>query len=160
MKKLSVSAALAITLLLAACSPDHSEYSRFENVGEGGWMYRDTLTFAVDSLLRDPVLYGGMKIAVRHENDYPYANLWMEVSYVDGAGSQRRDTVNMNLADIYGRWLGKGFGSGYQMEARLPQPAGVDMRRPVTVRHIMRLDTVRGINCVGITVTPAEVNKR
>ena len=58
----------------------------------------------------------------------------------------------MPLADIYGRWLGSGFGSSYQREITLKPRADIDLTRPVDVRHIMRLDTLRNIERIGITV--------
>ena len=54
------------------------------------------------------------------------------------------------LADVYGRWHGQGFGASYQFSR--PFNTGVTLVRgdSVTVRHIMRVDTLRGIEQIGI----------
>lgn len=145
---------LIITLCLGACSPGHNDYSCYSTVADGGWAYEDTLTFAPDSMLNDSVMTAAIKIAVRHDNNYPYSNLWVEVSHSSPDGVSRRDTVNIPLADVYGRWLGNGFGADYQKEAVVAENAAVDMRCPVTVRHIMRVDTLHGVEQVGVSIVP------
>ena len=63
-----------------------------------------------------------------------------------------RDTLDIRLADVYGRWLGSGFGASYQREVTVSPAAVVDITRPVALRHIMRVDTLQGIEQVGIEV--------
>ncbi|MDE6555401.1 MAG: gliding motility lipoprotein GldH, partial [Duncaniella sp.] len=101
-----------------------------------------------DSSLSDCTLMLGM----RETYAYPYSNLWLEVTYHVDDRHIVRDTVNVTLADIYGRWLGKGFGASYQTEIPLSNRAAIDLTIPVGVRHIMRVDTLRGITEVGIEV--------
>lgn len=147
---------LMITLCLGACSPGHNDYSSYITVAEDGWAYGDTIVFLPDSMLNDSVMTAEIKIAVRHAGDYSYSNLWVEVSHYSPDGISSRDTVDIPLADVYGRWLGNGFGAEYQKEAVVVRQAAVDMRRPVTVRHVMRVDTLRGIEQVGVSVIPVK----
>ena len=106
----------------------------------------DTALHDNDSLVRRPLRFG-----LTHSNDYPYSNLWLEVTY-HGEESSYRDTLNVSLADVYGRWLGSGFGANYQHEVVLNPRADIDLTRPVTVRHIMRVDTLRGLDRIGVSV--------
>ena len=143
----------AILLCLGACTPGHNGYSAFENIPTHGWLYGDTLSFAPDSLIHDSVMTARLNLAVRHGNNYPYANLWLEVTHTSPAGSTCRDTLNLTLADIYGRWQGSGFGASYQFETTVTQATEIDMRAPVTIRHIMRTDTLTGLEQLGISIT-------
>ncbi len=141
-------------LLLASCGRGERDYSTWSNIPAEGWAYSDTLLLTPadtaltdnDSLVRRP-----LRLGIVHSGDYQYSNLWLEVTY-HGAGMVYRDTVNLRLADIYGRWLGQGFGSDYQKEVTLSPQADIDLTRPVGVRHIMRLDTLRHVMRVGISV--------
>ena len=53
----------------------------------------------------------------------------------------------------FGRWLGSGFGASYQNSAMINQSTVIDVTRPVEVRHIMRVDTLHGIDQIGIFVS-------
>ncbi len=141
-------------MLLGACSPGKRDYSRWENLPIEGWAYGDTVSLVpVDTSLRDndSIVTAALRVALRHSNDYPYSNIWLEVTY-RGDGFLTRDTLNVVLADIYGRWLGSGFGASYQKEMLLNPAAVIDITRPVEVCHIMRLDTLHGVDQIGVLV--------
>ena len=68
-------------------------------------------------------------------------------------GKTVHDTVDIPLSDRYGRWLGKGIGSSFQTTdtvATLLHASGSEVR----IRHMMRCDTLRGINQLGIFFVP------
>lgn len=142
------------SVAVVSCSDGVRDYSRWADLPREGWAYGDTLSLTLvdtslvenDSLVRRPLSLGLM-----HTNDYPYSNLWIEVTY-HGDGMYYRDTVNVTLADVYGRWLGSGFGANYQHLIELNPRADIDLTRPVLVRHIMRVDTLRGLDRVGVSV--------
>lgn len=145
---------MAALLLFAtsACNDKHSSFSNFKDINESGWCYGDTLQFSPQEL--DGVKMRKVLLAIRHTNDYPYRNLWIEVNTRTG-NIFRRDTLNIELADVYGRWHGKGFGPSYQYEVEVGNPIPVGDTTQVSVSQIMRVDTLRGIEQVGITfITP------
>lgn len=136
---MSIKALCLCVLLTALASCElRGSYSGFDNVPEEGWAYGDTISFTADSCVRAP-----MMIALRHNNSYPYRNLWIEIS-----DSTRRDTVNIELCDVYGRWHGTGVGNSYQTAA--PMPFAPKPGHRLCLRHVMRADTVRGIEQIGI----------
>ncbi|MDE6279234.1 MAG: gliding motility lipoprotein GldH, partial [Paramuribaculum sp.] len=65
-----------------------------------------------------------------------------------------RDTLCIELADPFGRWLGTGQGASRQVKASLPHSVSVDSGRTIAVRHLMRLDTVPDIEQVGLFILP------
>lgn len=147
MLKQATSILITILLCLGACVPGHNDYSQFENIPAEGWCYNDTLTFIPEP--KDSSATGVLTLALRHNNDYIYSNLWVEVSYLNDSATVT-DTLNIELADIYGHWYGKGLGSRFQTEDTVSTSFHTVKGSPVKVRHIMRTDTLDGIEQVGI----------
>lgn len=140
--------------MLVSCGGGERDYSRWTDLPVKGWAYGDTLCLVpVDTSLHDndSLVRRSLSLGLAHSNDYPYSNLWLEVTY-RGEHSAYRDTLNVALADVYGRWLGSGFGANYQHEIVLNPQADIDLSRPVMVRHIMRVDTLRGLERIGVSV--------
>lgn len=147
-------ATVILWVAVASCGGSSRSYSRWAQLPDGKWAYGDTLKLVpVDTSLtdNDTIVTGPLRLGIGHSNEYPYSNLWLEVTY-RGAHGAYRDTVNVRLADVYGRWVGSGFGASYQHEILLSPQADVDLRLPVGVRHIMRVDTLKGIDLIGIFV--------
>lgn len=149
----------AITLMLGAaltgCSECHESFAEFHNIEPRGWAYGDSISF-IPIALDSTTVNRQLKVAIRHSNDFLYRSLWLEVSYPDITGRQHSDTVKLDLADSYGRWLGKGLGPSFQIEGTASHSVAIADSSVVNVRHIMRLDTLRGIEQVGITLTPVK----
>lgn len=144
----------ALWVAVASCTDGERDYSRWTELPARGWAYGDTVTLIpVDTALHDndSLVRRPLRLGLAHSNDYPYSNLWLEVTY-HGEGMSYRDTVNVALADVYGRWMGSGFGANYQHEIVLNPHADIDLTRPVSVRHIMRVDTLRGLSRIGVSV--------
>ena len=149
MKIMSALILPALLMAAASCTGPRNDYSDFTPLPADGWLYGDTIVFTPE--ITDSIADGELSVAVCHDSDYPYSNLWLEVSFPAGAGSIHRDTIEMQLADPYGHWLGKGLGTGHQMQRTLPGRIRLHRGTRVSVRHIMRLDTLRHIRQVGIT---------
>lgn len=146
--------AVVLGAAAVSCGRSGRNYSRWIQLPGEGWAYGDTLKLLpVDTTLadNDTSVVRPLYLGLSHSNDYPYSNLWLEVTY-HGVKSSYRDTVNVRLADVYGRWLGSGFGVSYQHEFMLSPDADIDLMRPVEVRHIMRVDTLHGIEMIGVAV--------
>lgn len=141
---------IAAVVTLGACSERHGSFGQFQPVPERGWAYGDTLLFDANHL--DSAAAGRkMRIAVRHNADYPYRNLALEVTFRNGRRLMR-DTVIMELADIYGSWNGNGLGPRRQMDATVTPNAAIPDSSQISVRHVMRIDTLHGISEIGILI--------
>jgi gliding motility-associated lipoprotein GldH len=139
---------VSIILCLGACALRHNDYSEFKDIDSEGWQYGDTLTFK--PTITDSLADGKLMLAVRHSNAYQYANLWLEISY-PMADTIIADTINVKLADVYGRWYGKGLGVSFQKSDTLSRNFKLHRDTPIKLRHIMRVDTLSAIEQVGIT---------
>ncbi|MDE7407230.1 MAG: gliding motility lipoprotein GldH [Muribaculaceae bacterium] len=131
-----------------ACVPDSNDYSEFVNMPESRWLYSEPVEFTPEPA--DTNTTGQLTVAIRHTRGYAYRNLWLEVSHTDANGQNIIDTLNMELADIYGTWHGTGLGTDFQMTDTLPRTISLRKGKPVRVRHIMRTDTLAEIEQVGI----------
>lgn len=146
----AVAAALCMSYVFGACDYKCNDYSEYRRVPDYGWRYADTLRYT--PVHDDSLCMGRLVVGVTHTGAYPYTDLWLEVSYTDGT-APRRDTLRLPMVDRYGSWRGRGIGSMFQLTDTLRRgmhPSGTR----VGVRHIMRDDTLRGVNQVGIFFVP------
>lgn len=147
MRRLPFIALLAVMAAVITGCTSRGDFSRFADMPAEGWVYGDTVKF--DTGRDDSITPGRLSVALRHNNDYEFSNLWLEVRYTN-RGHLMIDTINLQLADDYGRWLGEGFGATRQGEKTIATDVLPDPRHDISVRHIMRVDTLHGIEAVGI----------
>lgn len=134
-----------------------NERAAYTMIPREGWLYGDTLKFAGIAPDTATILTGGsLTVALRHENTYPYRNIWLEVNYISADDKRHSDTIEVELCDVYGRWFGKGVGSLFQASAEVCDDVALRPGSSVGVRHIMRVDTLRGIERVGIHYLPRQ----
>lgn len=142
-----------LTLCLGACTPGHNTYSEFRNLSQNGWAYNDTICFTPS--ITDSVAYGDLSIALRHNNNYHYSNLWIEINYsTNNSSTIKCDTINILLADIYGKWHGSGLGTSYQIEKKISENFKIRKGDSLIIRHIMRVDTLNDIEQIGLFFIP------
>jgi gliding motility-associated lipoprotein GldH len=152
----AMAASFVGAVMLASCLSPGTDPGNFATIGGRGWGYGDTLTFAPNYVEADsgeqPAVehFNDLALTVVHTNSYEWANLWLEVKYRD-ADTVRADTFDVTLADHLGRWLGHGTGVTYQRADTLHLRHTPLADSDIKVRHIMRLDTLRNIEQIGIT---------
>jgi gliding motility-associated lipoprotein GldH len=93
-------------------------------------------------------------IEIRNTNDYPYSNLFLFITTYSPNGANKRDTVEIPLADEKGKWLGRGLGGilsneiNFKHNVRFP----VSGNYKIEVVQGMRDEVLKGIMDVGIRV--------
>ena len=146
--------AIAATMLIMwACGGNDVTYCEFRQLSAYVWAYGDTIGFPKTNMT-DSIADGHLVVSLRHNNGYPYSNIWLELTRTGNDGTTVRDTVNCVLADLYGRWKGQGFGASYQFSDTLPNAVRLLRGDSITVRHIMRTDTITDIEHLGIMLVP------
>ena len=143
----SLLAAVGLTAALAACTSMSIEDAAFESVLVDGWAYGDTVTLQPE--VEDSLSQGRLAVMVRHTSAYIFSNLWLEVTTA-GDSVPVVDTVNIELADMYGRWLGRGSGVSFVKVDTLPGLKTLGSEIPGKIRHIMRVDTVADLEQIGV----------
>lgn len=143
--------AIVCVCCLTACLPDRADHAVFTAIDPEGWVYGDTLALTPE--IDDSVAEGRIVVAVRHTDGYIYRNLWLEMSVPQG-DTVIADTLNISLADIYGKWYGTGMGVSYMASDTLPGRYRLMRGQPVALRHIMRSDTLHDIEQIGLVFIP------
>lgn len=146
---------LFVVIAIGCSRPGNGKFSNYVALPDDGWAYGDSVTVVAQGL--DSVESRQITIGLCHSDEYLYRNLWLEVSYRDRTGAFVRDSVNVPMADSHGRWLGQGLGATYQNETSVPRKANIGDSTRISVRHIMRVDTLRGLTKIGIAVENAEI---
>ena len=137
-------------LLVSACNGGAgNSYSEYHSLRQGIWKFGDAVWFR--PVHPDSICEGAFVVALRHDSSYPYTALRLEVSYESG---RKPDTIDIRVADSYGKWLGRGIGTSFQLTDTLSPVAHVSGAK-VSVRHLMRTDTLRGVNRVGLFFVPS-----
>ena len=90
-------------LLLNFSSCNNSEFLKFYDFGNG-WGKNEVLTFnlpkKIESKAKD------IFFVLRHNNDYPYSNIFLITELQDPANQVLIDTFEFKLAQTNGKWLG------------------------------------------------------
>ncbi len=144
--------------VVASCHLE--EKADFAIVPDQKWAYGDTLRSSdiADTTLTHTLSHS-LTLALRHTNDYPYRNIWIETVYCTADSLTHTDTLSIELCDSYGRWLGKGIGDLFQQEATVAADVALLPGSEIAVRHIMRVDTLRGIERIGLFYSPLSSQK-
>lgn len=138
-----------LVALTAACSLPTEIPGEFKVVPDGEWKYGHTFVFNEkgDTVAGE---FEALEFSVRHTDDYPYANLWVELNYNVG-DTTASDTFNIKLANEYGKWFGNGSGPVMQHTDTIRPRLTPNPGSPLRLRHIMRVDVLTDIEQIGLT---------
>ena len=134
-------------------------FTEEHSVDEAGWSMTDSIGFDVE--VADTTTYYNFMIDIRNTNDYPYANLIMFLRVTLPDGNITKDTLQYQLADETGKWLGRQ--SGEYVSSR--RPLFRNSRFPMTgtyhisLSHGMRDKQLPGISDVGFRIEYADLTK-
>ena len=135
---------------------DDNYYSAFVNFRGQEWLYSAPAVMIVDTLRDSVARSGTLVLSLRHSDAYEYSNIWLELSRPVNDTVVRRDTFNLLLADDFGRWYGRGSGPSLQLTDTLYTDFTLRRGDTLTLRHIMRVDTLANIEQAGIVYYPKE----
>ena len=129
------------------------EYRSFANAE---WNRDDPAVFNVK--IEDNSQPYSISFELRNNNAYPFSNIWLFIDYITPSGNVRTDTVGADLADIYGKWYGKGL-SLYNLTI----PYETSVLFPDTGTYIysvhqgMRENPLKGISDIGLKISKKPV---
>ena len=138
-------------LLLTACTQKEISFES-HSFPNAGWDMRQGVPFKVS--IQDTSIIYDITVEFRHNDQYPYRNIWLFVDYETPSGIVRTDTLGDYLADTYGKWLGKGislysFPFTYQENIQYPDTGTYIY----TIRHGMRSDVLTGVSDIGLRIS-------
>ncbi|MDD4921501.1 MAG: gliding motility lipoprotein GldH [Bacteroidales bacterium] len=141
-----------IALLYCSCQ-NHSIYQNAETLPSSGWPLNQVLYFN-DSLPSSAPETMHFEINIRHNNLYPYQNIWLYIETENSEGAVHTDSINWKLSEANGKWLGKGWGSLYNLSYQLPdlkiKKTGSKRWFEIRIEHGLSDKVLMGIEDIGI----------
>lgn len=144
---------ILVVVALSSCG-SNVFYERYDEL-DGGWLYQNTFKHKVD--VEDTAQWYNLLINVRHTNDYPYANLWVDLTTTTPDSVVKSQKFDLKLAKPSGQWLGKSWGSTITQErlvrrVRFAQKGTYQFK----LQHDMRVNLVPAVTHVGMSLIPYE----
>lgn len=146
---------LLFCIALCSCSSD-SYYDTNISIPQGKWHQDSTLSFLIP--IEDTTAVFDFFLNLRHNTDYPYANLYLFIHSVTPMGEQAKDTLELQLAQNNGKWLGSGRGGFRYNQFILTKKvrfANIGTYK-FNIRQGMRCQQLEGIEDIGMQLTPAK----
>lgn len=142
---------LIILILLTSCDPKRV-YENYLPTDKNLWNRYDIKKFDVQ--IKDTTIFYDFYINIRNTTDYPYSNMFIFFNTQFPDGQLFRDTLECQLADLQGRWLGKGIGKikdnriRFKSMVRFPR-SGTYL---FSVEQAMRVVDLQGITDIGLRI--------
>lgn len=141
---------MGVSLLSVSCSRS-AIYDSYQIINNSRWE-KDTEYYFVFEVTDITVPYD-LTLEVRNNSFYPFQNLWLFSSEENAGGLVRRDTLEIMLADDFGKWYGKGI-SIFQLGVPFYQRYYFSEEGEYTIgfRQGMREDELPGIQGIGLRI--------
>ena len=152
-KARSIIVMLLASLLATACS-NNTIYNNHTAISNDGWESYDAKEFTIDIPTSDNY---DINLFIRHSSTYNYCNLWLFVDHITPQSTQYTDTINLEISDPYGKWIGKGWGNSHQIEKNIALKQHLDSgTHIIKVQQAMRQQNLKGIANVGISIKKSD----
>jgi len=141
---------LSLSVFLFQSCDRNRYYEENSELSEHKWFYQNAKEFKVN--INDTSSLFNFYLNIRNTNDYPYANLYVFVETIFPNFEIANDTIELQLADVKGKWLGSGKGK-YKYNNFILRKAmrfGSSGDYTFKIKQGMRVDTLKGISDVGI----------
>ncbi len=154
MKQNSFLKVIIFTFLIGFISCNQKDvFFEYKKVETDGWKIDNPvkISYNLDTLKKY-----NFYIHVRNNNEYEYQNLWLFVTQKHKNEVVKTDTIELFLADKFGKWLGSGVGALrensilYQKDEQ-----GLDSCE-IIITQGMRKDNLQGIQEVGLRIKKVE----
>jgi len=146
-------ALLSMVLLMTITGCDRSRVIEiYKPVGFNGWDKDSLARFNFE--INDTTSVYNFYINTRNQNNYPYSNLWLFVDIVAPDQSVLRDTFEVQMARADGKWLGKGFGSIFDLQTPYRKKIYFPVSGTYTIifQQGMRDLTLPGVHDIGLRI--------
>ncbi len=141
---------IGMVFVLSSCQRKNI-YSHFYSMPADGWHADSVMHYNIE--IEDSLASHEVLIILRHTSQYPYQNLWLFVDEYVGDVCVHNDTIEAQIADEYGRWLGSGL-TTYELPLLYNEQyrSGYSGEHSFKLRQGMRTEWLMGITDVGVVV--------
>lgn len=147
---------MGISILLASCG-QKPFYEEYQAIPKNGWHQDSTIVFSVD--VEDTTQYYSLMVNLRNNNTYPFQNIYLFRQVSTAQGIEFSDTAQYMLANLYGKWLGRGTGEVKTNIYPFKNQALRFTRKgkySFIFQQAMRTERLEGIEHVGLTIYKEE----
>jgi len=146
---------LILALVIYSCDADRF-FDHSKTLPESGWHKDSILSFAVD--VQDTSGLYDFYITLRNSSNYQYRNFYLFFSTTLPNNNITRDTIELMLASLEGKWLGKGFGALKDNQILIRKNLKFPLRGTYIfkIEQAMRLENLSGIKNIGIRIERAK----
>ncbi|MFN8255323.1 MAG: gliding motility lipoprotein GldH [Bacteroidales bacterium] len=106
-------ALVQLFIFISACNSDKTYSSRLD-IPQGIWKMEESAEFSPE--ITDTAQSYNLKFMVTNSGQYRYSNIWFFIRSQAPDGVYHRDTLEIALADLDGKWLGKKEGDAWTLE--------------------------------------------
>ena len=157
MRKVYFKLFIFISMLFGIVSCSHKEiFFDYHSFADAEWDRDIPAVFNVK--IEDNSQPYDVSIELRNDDNYPFSNIWLFIDCKIPDGTGRTDTVGVDLADVSGKWYGKGL-SLYNLS--IPYETSVLFPDTGTyiysIRQGMRENLLKGISDIGLKVSKKSV---
>jgi gliding motility-associated lipoprotein GldH len=126
-------------------------YNEFRMIPAEGWQVKDYCDYEVE--LNDTTQLFNLYVNIRHAGNYPYQNLWLFVERMSPDSTVEKDTLECDLTDYSGKWLGEGSGSVYLLKVPFQQQKiELQGKYIFKIAHGMREEVLTGVHAIGLRI--------
>jgi len=142
-----------ISTILGMASCSHKEiFYDYLSFTDAQWNQNEQAVFHVK--IEDKSQPYDVSVELRNNSNYPFSNIWLFIDYKTPKGRNRCDTIGADLADVYGKWYGKGLSLfnltiPYQTTVLFPDTGTY----VYSIRQGMRENPLKGISDIGLKVS-------
>jgi gliding motility-associated lipoprotein GldH len=142
---------LLISLFLYSCD-SRQVYNDYRKLKKDTWNRYNLQKF--DIAVKDTVSLYDFYINIRNTTDYPYSNIYLFFNTKFPDGRKFRDTLELQLADLQGKWLGRGPGKIKDNHFRFKNMVRFPLKGiySFTIEQAMRVEDLTGITDIGLQV--------
>lgn len=147
-------------LILILYSCDSSQvFHEYKSIPKGEWEVNNPIHFTIEN--QDTISKNNIYIHLRNDNNYPFSSVFLISKMVFPDGNKIVDTLQYEMANEKGEWLGTGFSSVkesklfYKEKVRFPQKGTYKFSVEQVTRGIDDIEGVKplkGILDVGLQI--------
>jgi gliding motility-associated lipoprotein GldH len=149
-RKINLPFILIVSMLVIQSCDSKRIYEENTRIEKSIWNSKDKAIFNVT--ITDILTRYNFYFNLRNGGDYPYSNIYLFLKTIFPDGSIARDTIECQLADYDGKWLGSGISDVkfnrflFQKSVRFPMKG----QYVFEVEQAMRVNDLKGITDIGI----------
>lgn len=151
LRKLVLVVIVCQTFFLLACDKKRVFDNSFP-IENAQWTLDDAKQFSFE--IEDTAALYNVLINVRNNNEYEYRNLHLFIKMTSPSKKYFEDTVEFQLADHRGKWMGKGAGNIWQSQLMMLKNVKLLEKGAyqVDILQGMRDDTLESITDIGLRI--------